>query len=275
MNKPNKAWMISASFLLLTACSKQEPDIKQPQTTEAKPAEHSRLDQLKLYAIKQMYAETQKVESGNDTLPRYSTDRFKSILEMTKQFPGEICGYNSDVIMMSQAPDYTKMNFSYSLNQQGQVIANLGRESIVYELVCSANSCLVDDVIFPEYGNRLSSDIQKECGELAQYHQEQQAAQEQPHYQFSYHIESQNMSFGNQSTTIYTLVISSESDNPVELNKISVNRGNCPVHIIGDQNNILQFGQNFKLRLHCDGVDVKEVRLLVDKDKEFVMKSRY
>jgi hypothetical protein len=52
--------------------------------------------------------------------------------------------------MMSQAPDYTKMNFSYSLNQQGQVVANLGRESIVYELVCSANSCLVDDVIFPE-----------------------------------------------------------------------------------------------------------------------------
>ncbi|MFW1806163.1 hypothetical protein, partial [Acinetobacter baumannii] len=81
MNKPNKAWMISAYFLLLTACSKQEPDIKQPQTTEAKPAEHSRLDQLTLDAIKKMYAETQKVESGNDTLPRYSTDRFKAILE--------------------------------------------------------------------------------------------------------------------------------------------------------------------------------------------------
>ncbi len=273
MNKVRMAIaMTSVCMVLLTACDKKQENTEQIKTP-MHPPEVPAQDQLKLDTIKKMYSELSETEHGNEVLDRYATEAFKSILNMSTQFPGEICGLDHDVLRQGQDED-DKQQVHIQLNEQKQVIATLASGShVTFELECDASQCLVSDVL--EAGHSLSQGIEQDCTELEQYHQDEQAAlNAAPEYKMSYRIEHKTFDIGSQSYPINNVVISSESDFPVDISSISVNRGNCPIRLNTRQNHVLNFGQTYRVELRCDPQDVKEVNLTLSDGQELTMAPR-
>ncbi|WP_151980746.1 hypothetical protein [Acinetobacter guerrae] len=261
--------LLLSACLSLQACTKKEAAAQDKETikpSSALPAQ----DQLKLDTIKKMYSELSETEHGNEVLDRYATETFKSILNMSTQFPGEMCGLDHNVLLQGQDEDY-KQQVQFQLNEQKQVIAHLASGNhVTFELECDANQCQISDVL--EAGHSLSQGVEQECTELEQYHQNEQAAlNATPEYKMSYRIEYKTLEIGNQSYPSNRIVISSESDFPVDISSISVNRGNCPINIIRDQNHVLNFGQTYRIRINCDPQDVKEVNLTLSDGQELTM----
>jgi len=274
MNKTIAAWVIAAaSAIPLAACSKNQsaPSAEPQKSADAAPSEKHSTDQLKIETVKKMYAEDRQSLSGDEILYKYSTDEFKSWLDMPGQFPGEICGYEHDILTQSQDSASVQGSFSYSLDPQGLVTVDFGQQSVAYELICSNGSCLINDAI-ESGGHRISQAINKDCSALQQYHAEQQAMREQ--IKLTYRFDSQTSRLGNTNVTLNNLIISSESDAPVDIQQIRVNRGNCPVSGYAGQNHVLNFGQTYKMEVRCDPRDVKEVNITLKDGQELTMKPR-
>ena len=259
------------SIFSVTGCSRNQAEPNDEQSQLANAPKQDPIGQLKIETIKKMYAEDQQNMTGNEILYKYSTDEFKSWLDMPNQFPGEICGYEYDILTQSQDSASVQRNFSYSLDPQGLVIADLGQQSVAYELICSTDSCLVNDVIESD-GHRLSEAINADCSALQQYHAEQQAMREQ--IKLSYRSDSQTNRLGNTYVTLNSLIISSESDVPVDIDQISVNRGNCPVSLYSGQHHVLGFGQTYKVEIRCNPRDVKEVNITLRDGQKLTMKPK-
>ncbi|MFG0750495.1 hypothetical protein [Acinetobacter ursingii] len=258
----------SISIMALSACSKK-PESVEPIKNTAVATEYSPQDQLKLDTIKKMYAELSENEHGNEVLYRYATDNFKSILNMTSQFPGEMCGLDHDVVLQGQDEDY-KQQVTFKLNEQKQVIATLASgSSVSYVLECDTQQCRISDVL--ESGDSLSQGIERDCSELAAYHESQEAAVQQTQYRMSYRIESKDVHIGTEYATFYYVVVASESDDPVDIRTINVNRGNCPVSSVRGQNHVLNFGQTYRFEIRCNPRDVKEVNLTMADGQELTM----
>lgn len=259
----------SISMMALSACSKK-PESVEPIKNTAVATEYSPQDQLKLDTIKKMYAELSENEHGNDILKRYATDSFKSILEMSTQFPDEVCGLNHDVLLQAQDDEVVKQPVQFKLNEQKQVVATLpSTDTVTFLLECDANQCRVSDVI--DYASSLSEFIKKDCSELATYHESQEAAVQQTQYRMSYRIESKDVHIGTEYATFYYVVVASESDDPVDIRTINVNRGNCPVSSVRGQNHVLTFGQTYRFEIRCNPRDVKEVNLTMADGQELTM----
>lgn len=258
----------SISMMALSACSKK-PESVEPIKNTAVATEQSAQDQLKLDTVKKMYAELNPNQSGNDILKRYATDGFKSILEMSTQFPDEVCGLNHDVLLQAQDGD-VKQTVQFKLNEQKQVVATLpSTDTVTFLLECDANQCRVSDVI--DYASSLSDFIKKDCSELVAYHESQEAVAQQTQYRMTYRIDSKAVDIGSQFITVYDVVISSESDDPVDISNIRVNRGNCPINSIRGQNHVLNFGQTYRIRINCSPQDIKEVNLTMADGQELTM----
>ena len=260
----------SISIMALSACSKK-PESVEPIKNTAVATEQNAQDQLKLDTVKKMYAELNSSESGNDILKRYATDGFKSILEMPTQFPGEVCGLNHDVLLQAQDDEVVKQPVQFKLNEQKQVVATLpSTDTVTFLLECDANQCLVSDAL--ESGTSISQNIELYCSELAAYHESQEAAAaQQTQYRMSYRIESKDVHIGTEYATFYYVVVASESDDPVDISNIKVNRGNCPVSSVRGQNHILNFGQTYRFEIKCNPRDVKEVNLTMADGQELTM----
>lgn len=275
MKKTIAVWVIaSASAIPLAACSRSQPspDAEPQKSADAAHSEKDRTDQLKIDTVKKMYAEDRQSMSGDEILYKYSTAEFKAWLDMPKQFPGEICGYEHDILTQSQDSASVQGSFSYSLDPQGLVTVDLGQQSVAYELICGNGACLINDAI-ESGGQRLSQAINEDCSALQQHHAEQQAMREQ--VKLTYRFDSQTSRLGNTYVTLNNLIISSESDMPADIQQIRVNRGNCPVSGYAGQNHVLSFGQTYKVELKCDPRDVKEVNITMRDGLELTMKPRH
>ena len=260
--------MVAIACLSLQSCTKQDNTDAIKKVPSSAPKEDPQ-DQLKLDTIKKMYAELSENEHGNEVLYRYATDNFKSILNMTSQFLGEMCGPDHNVVLQGQDEDY-KQQVTFKLNEQKQVIASLASgSSISYVLECDTQQCRINDVF--ESGDSVSQGIERDCSELAAYHESQEAAAQQTQYRMSYRIESKDVHIGTEYATFYYVVVASESDDPVDISTINVNRGNCPVSSVRGQNHILNFGQTYRFEIRCNPRDVKEVNLTMADGQELTM----
>lgn len=122
-------------------------------------------DQLKLNTVKKMYTENLIHQSGNEILYHYATDHFKSLIDLNHEYTQAnqgICGYNEDLLMSSQDPDYSQIDYEYSVNSSGQVVVKLpSKEEVIFELQCQDNSCQINDVL---KGNAsISKAIETDC----------------------------------------------------------------------------------------------------------------
>ncbi|MDH2018891.1 hypothetical protein N5J44_06170 [Acinetobacter ursingii] len=276
MNKVRMATAISSvCIVLLSACSKKPENTEQTQNTVPATDQDS-LGQLKLDTVKKMYAENLKHQSGNETLYRYATDHFKSLMDLSTDYTRMhhgICGYDEDLLMNSQDPDYSQTEYQYAVNPNGQVVVKLpSKTEVTFALQCQDNNCQINDVLHGDAS--ISKTIETECVPPTE-NESAVAETEVPayaDYKLSYRFDSKTENVGNQFIHVYDLVITSESDDPINISYIKVNRGNCPLSLIDYQNPVLKFGQTYKVRIRCNPQDVKEVNLIMGDGQELTMK---
>lgn len=270
-------------FLLLAGCNKQPESAKTTAESTSTTTQVSE-DQLKLDTINKMYAEFYELlkqnefASGNEVLYRYSTESFKTILDMVTQFEGEVCGINHDLLIQGQDP-LKKPYFDFKIGVEKEVTADMGDgENLIFLLKCDSKQCLVDDVI--ETNDSMTYYIKKGCDEVAEYYQESPIEAipdytEYPEYKMSYRIDRQVVDAPPSYFTTYELVISSESDQPVTIDTTRVNRGNCPLYSVPHQNSTLKFGQTYRVGIRCKPEDIKEVNLTMSDGQELTMKPSF
>lgn len=266
-------------FLLLAGCNKQ-PESAKTSAKSASTTTQVSEDQLKLDTINKMYAELYELleqnefASGNEVLYRYSTESFKTILDMVNQFEGEVCGINHDILIQGQDPLY-KPDFNFKLNAEKQVTSDMrDGEKLTFDLVCDDGQCQIYDVI--ETNDSVAQYIKKDCDKLAEYYQESPIEAipdytEYPEYKMSYRIDRDAIETPSSYITTYELVISSESDQPVTIDTTRVNRGNCPLYSVPHQNSTLKFGQTYRVGIRCKPEDIKEVNLTMSDGQELTM----
>lgn len=241
---------------LLTACLLQA-------CTKNESAEKVTLSTAKTESVKTIAPDPKLIEQGKKSIEA------QGMLELESALGRESPKANTYSVLMAEPVQFVRQEdngvFVYTWNVRFQ---NNATQDVF--------GCDQSEVTWNKDGDEVVANLTDACFNVlvkGQQAEPTELTESQTDYQFSYRIESETVRYGNQSTILYTLVISSESDAPTELNKIKVNRGNCPIHIIPSQNNLLKFGQSFKVRLHCDAQDVKEVGLVVDKTHEITIKQ--
>lgn len=234
---------------LMQACTKNE-------TTEKASSSTTQTE-----AVKANTSDSQKfIDQGESDIATYGKETLQYLLD--QKHPDLYTAFTVDNVrfLRQQSEDLFLYTWNIRfLDNQSDDVYGCDNQQLSWNKRTSDIESTLNDVCF----NIIEKATQPETAEVP------------TNYKFSYRIESETARFGNQSTILYTMVIASESDSPVKLNTISVNRGGCPAHAVPAQNNVLQFGGTYKIRLHCDASDVKEVRLSVDNDIEYIMKPQY
>ena len=267
--------MVAIACLSLQGCTKQDIVDAIKKVIPSSASKENPQDQLKLNTIKKMYAENLKHQSGNETLYHYATDQFKSLMDLSNEYTRtnqDICGYNEDLLMNSQDPDYSKTDYQYSVNSSGQVVVKLpSKQEITFDLQCQDNSCQINDVLNGTVS--ISKAIETDCSLAPKNNEQIQTAS------------ASNALIEQQPTPTITAPVLPASDtspikiimNPmpshevgavisiqstvqeITLNDIKVNRGNCPLLESVTLPVVIQSGDSFTVEDRCPLDQIKEV----------------
>jgi len=111
----------------------------------------------------------------------------------------------------------------------------------------------------------------EEIRELIAEYEESQYIEEYPVQEISmeYRVDTNSQYIGNQLVHTYYLNVLSLSDS-IDVDRIEVNRGNCPIAFRGGPNPV-GYGQSLKFLLDCNPQDIREVKVYLKDGGELLM----
>lgn len=119
----------------------------------------------KLATVQKMYQLSSQLGVGSEVLlSQFASDELKEALALEQQVmdqEGLMCGIGADIMWQSQDPDYHEP-VTFSLTEDGKVkVLIADREELVYELSCTGERCLIEDIY--DFAGSIKQSLLENC----------------------------------------------------------------------------------------------------------------